>query len=248
MERSGSPLWISHRGFAVDACENTQSAFDRAVELGFRALETDLRLTADGHIVLSHDLDFVRLGANISSRISQMARRKVAEIKLRDGSSPLFFDEFVRRYAGCTWTLDIKPESGSEVIAELLRWSREAGSREWLESNVRFLVWRRMHYRELVRAFPRGGFYAMESQCWRAGIAAILHVPFGVGIVSGTTYSIPPRALGIDLFTQETVDYYHQRGAKVLAFLPKNDDMARLAIAAGFDEILTDGKILELIP
>ncbi|HEU5316274.1 MAG TPA: glycerophosphodiester phosphodiesterase family protein, partial [Chloroflexota bacterium] len=46
---------IGHRGAAGHAPENTFAAFDRGLELGVYGVETDLRATADGVIVLMHD-------------------------------------------------------------------------------------------------------------------------------------------------------------------------------------------------
>lgn len=49
------PILYAHRGAAAELPENTMPAFERALELGADALETDAHLTRDGHVVLSHD-------------------------------------------------------------------------------------------------------------------------------------------------------------------------------------------------
>ncbi len=46
---------IAHRGASAYAPENTEAAFDLGVEMGSDAIETDLRATRDGVIVLLHD-------------------------------------------------------------------------------------------------------------------------------------------------------------------------------------------------
>ncbi|MEU5424309.1 glycerophosphodiester phosphodiesterase [Streptomyces olivoreticuli] len=46
---------IAHRGASEDAPEHTLSAYRRAIEDGADALECDVRLTADGHLVCVHD-------------------------------------------------------------------------------------------------------------------------------------------------------------------------------------------------
>jgi glycerophosphoryl diester phosphodiesterase len=49
------PHLYAHRGAARELPENTLPAFRRALEVGATALETDVHLTRDGHVVLSHD-------------------------------------------------------------------------------------------------------------------------------------------------------------------------------------------------
>jgi glycerophosphoryl diester phosphodiesterase len=54
------PLRIGHRGAAGHERENTTRSFLRALDLGVDLIETDLRETADGAIVLYHDVWIVR--------------------------------------------------------------------------------------------------------------------------------------------------------------------------------------------
>ncbi|XDG04245.1 hypothetical protein ABKA04_003860 [Annulohypoxylon sp. FPYF3050] len=49
------PQAIAHRGYKVVAPENSMLAFRAAVEAGAHAIETDLHLSSDGVVVLSHD-------------------------------------------------------------------------------------------------------------------------------------------------------------------------------------------------
>ncbi|KAI8943183.1 hypothetical protein NX059_001212 [Plenodomus lindquistii] len=59
---SGSrrPQAIAHRGYKAKFPENTMGAFRGAVEVGAEGLETDIHLTKDGVVVLSHDKDLKR--------------------------------------------------------------------------------------------------------------------------------------------------------------------------------------------
>jgi glycerophosphoryl diester phosphodiesterase len=48
------PQAIAHRGYKAKFPENTMGAMKGAVEVGAEGLETDLHLTRDGVVVLSH--------------------------------------------------------------------------------------------------------------------------------------------------------------------------------------------------
>lgn len=51
----GRPQIVAHRGASADFAEHTAGAYRRALEAGAEALECDVRLTADGHLVCVHD-------------------------------------------------------------------------------------------------------------------------------------------------------------------------------------------------
>ncbi|WP_326796945.1 glycerophosphodiester phosphodiesterase family protein [Streptomyces sp. NBC_01808] len=51
----GPPAVVAHRGASEVAPEHTLVAYRRAIEEGADALECDVRLTADGHLVCVHD-------------------------------------------------------------------------------------------------------------------------------------------------------------------------------------------------
>lgn len=54
------PLIVGHRGASATAPENTMVAFRAAVHAGARAVELDVRLTADGEVVVLHDATLLR--------------------------------------------------------------------------------------------------------------------------------------------------------------------------------------------
>ncbi|KAK8115162.1 hypothetical protein PG999_007231 [Apiospora kogelbergensis] len=55
VSRRQLPQAIAHRGYKMAYPENSMAAFRSAVEIGAHAIETDLHLSKDGVVVLSHD-------------------------------------------------------------------------------------------------------------------------------------------------------------------------------------------------
>lgn len=68
---------IAHRGASEEAPEHTLSAYRKAIEDGAHALECDVRLTADGHLVCVHDRRVNRVsngrGAVSTLELSELA-------------------------------------------------------------------------------------------------------------------------------------------------------------------------------
>jgi phosphatidylglycerol phospholipase C len=56
------PQAIAHRGYKAANPENTMGAFKGAADVGAHAIETDLHLSKDGVVVLSHVRTFQRNG------------------------------------------------------------------------------------------------------------------------------------------------------------------------------------------
>src|SRR3954470_888425 len=52
---AGSPQVVAHRGASDTEPEHTLAAYVEAIKVGSDALECDVRLTADGHLVCVHD-------------------------------------------------------------------------------------------------------------------------------------------------------------------------------------------------
>lgn len=55
MTTAARPQVVAHRGASHDEAEHTLGAYLRAIEAGADALECDVRLTRDGHLVCVHD-------------------------------------------------------------------------------------------------------------------------------------------------------------------------------------------------
>ncbi|MFA5891402.1 MAG: glycerophosphodiester phosphodiesterase [Actinomycetota bacterium] len=62
---------IAHRGASLTAPENTLPAFEQALDVGADGIEFDVRVTADGRLVVIHDDNLERITGD-STRIADM--------------------------------------------------------------------------------------------------------------------------------------------------------------------------------
>ena len=68
---------IAHRGASADERENTLPAFERAIAVGADFVELDVQVSADGALVVFHDLDLDRL----TPLRGPLAKRPLAELR-----------------------------------------------------------------------------------------------------------------------------------------------------------------------
>ena len=73
---------FAHRGANYLATENTHEAFEKAVELGFSYIETDVRASKDGEAFIFHDHNLSRMTGDKRS-IEDLTSRDLATIRLR---------------------------------------------------------------------------------------------------------------------------------------------------------------------
>lgn len=71
----------AHRGSSIKAPENTLAAITEAIADGADYVEFDVRLTADGEVVLSHDNNLRRL-TGIDQRINEMTLEEIKQIDI----------------------------------------------------------------------------------------------------------------------------------------------------------------------
>jgi len=73
------PLIIGHRGSPLYAPENTLASFEIAADQGADAIEFDVKLSADGEVVILHDATLERT-TNGSGRLNRWSRAALQEL------------------------------------------------------------------------------------------------------------------------------------------------------------------------
>jgi glycerophosphoryl diester phosphodiesterase len=105
-------LVLSHRGYHVKLPENTLDAFEAAVKMGVDGIETDLRLTADGQLILFHD----RLAPD-SRLVSEVSRD---ELRRMVGHDVPLAETALQHWPQILWNLEIKTPTALNASLDLI--------------------------------------------------------------------------------------------------------------------------------
>jgi glycerophosphoryl diester phosphodiesterase len=81
------PQVVAHRGASHEIAEHTLGAYVAALDAGAEALECDVRLTADGHLVCVHDRT-LRRTAQTRGTVSSMELADLAELDFAKWKNP----------------------------------------------------------------------------------------------------------------------------------------------------------------
>ncbi|UPR36608.1 hypothetical protein ISX50_22950 [Vibrio cyclitrophicus] len=112
------PLCIAHRGASGHKLENTLEAFAYAAKLNAEMWEIDVRLTADGTCVVSHD-DNLMHTAGIDADISKMTYKALQQHVLFNGEQVPTFEQVLALAidTDCGLYIELKGEgAGLEVL------------------------------------------------------------------------------------------------------------------------------------
>ncbi len=114
------PIPFAHRGGASDVPENTMPAFEYAVGLGYRYVETDVQVTADGVLVAFHDNDLRRTTGRVGT-ISDLPWSEVSSA-LVDGRAPIpLLEDMLGTWPDLRVNIDCKTDKAVDALVAVLR-------------------------------------------------------------------------------------------------------------------------------
>jgi glycerophosphoryl diester phosphodiesterase len=121
------PHAFAHRGGAAHKPENSWTAFQHAVKLGYAYLETDARATSDGKLVAFHDRTLDRV-TDASGPIGARTYPEVSAVRVA-GSEPIpLIEDLLGAWPDVRFNIDLKDEPGIALLADVLRrtgaWNR----------------------------------------------------------------------------------------------------------------------------
>jgi glycerophosphoryl diester phosphodiesterase len=224
-----APIPFAHRGGASEVPENTLPAFQHAVDLGYRYVETDVHVTADGVLLAFHDdvLDRVtdRRGAVADLPWSEVSRARV------DGREPIpLLADLLATWPDLRVNIDPKHDAAVDPLIEVLR-ATAAVERVCVGA---FSDERVARVRE-----------ALPGICTSLGPGAAVQLALAVqgedvGELPDPCAQVPTHFGETEVVTAAMVDEVHRRGMQVHVWtIDERDEMQRL-LDLGVDGIMTD--------
>ena len=115
-----SPLAFAHRGGTSAAPENTLRAFDDAVTLGYRYVETDVHSTRDGRLVAFHDNDLQRTCGK-PWRIEETDWSTLSTARI-DGTDPIpLLEDLLTSWPNLRINIDCKSDAAMQPLIDTIR-------------------------------------------------------------------------------------------------------------------------------
>ncbi|MFP5263099.1 MAG: glycerophosphodiester phosphodiesterase [Blastocatellia bacterium] len=238
--RGNRPLIIAHRGGAHESTENTIGAFQRAVTVGADGIETDIRLTRDGVIVIYHDEYFGRVeGLAASQRTRLISDMTYSELS-RQTLIPVGEDRGGRRVP----TLD---ELLSGVKTALLNIELKRGARfaELVNKTVGSLK----NFPELDRIVLEAPDLDTAEKL-RAALGPRLKLHINPGYDESVPYMVSlervlkfrPHSVSVSYkkLSREIVELAHKAGVEVWVWTVDSPEIAEAMRMLGVDAIKTD--------
>ncbi|GGQ36203.1 glycerophosphodiester phosphodiesterase [Streptomyces mutabilis] len=225
------PIPFAHRGGAADGLENTLRQFRRAVEAGYRYIETDVHATRDGKLVAFHDatLDRVTDGAG---RIADLPWERVRRARVAGEEPVPLFEELLEAFPDVRWNIDVKAEPALLPLLDLIgrtdSWDRICvGS----FSEARVVRAQRLAGPRLATSYGTRGVLNLRLRSW--GVPAALRR-------SAVAAQVPETQSGIQVVDRRFVRAAHARGLQVHVWTVNDPERMHRLLDLGVDGIMTD--------
>jgi glycerophosphoryl diester phosphodiesterase len=235
------PIIIAHRGDKKHAPENTLAAFNLAVEDRADAIEFDVKLTADGRVIVLHD-QTVNRTTNGKGRISQLPYAAVKELDAGAWFSEMNLDERIP-------TLDEVFETVGKRLHINIELTNYATPGDDLVTKVVDMV--KKHSLQKWMLFS--SFYIRNLQVTRS---LLPEVPCGVlckrGILGtwgrafawrGDYFALHPHVKDV---SPGLVQRVQAAGKRVHLWTVNPEEEIKRMIGLGVDAIITDDPVLAL--
>ena len=227
------PVAMAHRGGAIEHLENTLPAFQACVDMGYRYLETDVRVTADGVLVVFHDPTLERV-TDRAGRIESLPWSEVSTARIGGREPILRLEDLLGAWPDVRFNLDIK---AAGVLAPLVRTVRrmKVADRICLGSfsDARIAAARRLFGPSVCTALGPRGVAALRLSSYSPRAAGLVRIQAGVA-------QVPLQLGGRALVDERFLAAAHARDLQVHVWTVDTEDETTALLDLGVDGLMTD--------
>ena len=228
-----TPVAMAHRGGAIEHLENTLPAFEACVALGYRYLETDVRVTSDGELVVFHDATLDRV-TDRAGRVESLPWRNL-QTALIGGREPIMrLEDLLGAWPDVRFNLDIK---AAGVLAPLVRTVRRLRMEDRIclgsFSDARIAAARRVFGPDVCTSLGPKGVAALRLSSYSPRAAGLVRIQAGCAQV--------PLALGgRPLVDERFIAAAHARSLQVHVWTVDSETEAAEMLDLSVDGEMTD--------
>ena len=230
LDTGGAPAVLAHRGYCKRHPENTMAAFEDAIRLGVRYLETDVQATSDGMVVTFHDETLERL-AGTAGLVSETSWTELRRLKVAAAEPVPRLDEVLAAWPDARINIDAKSDHAVRPLLRLLE-DHDAWERVCLGS---FSGRRLEEIRDAAGSRLCTSMGPMEAARLR-----VASVGIPVGRFRANCAQIPLTHRGIPVVDKAFVAAAHSRNLPVHVWTINDPDEMERVLDCGADGIVTD--------
>lgn len=232
------PLVLAHRGGSEEAPENTLAAFTRLSDLGFRYIETDVHLSADGEVVVSHDETTDRT-YGVPGKIRECTYAELAELR-NEADEPIpRLADVLTELPHMYFVIDAKSD---EVVEPLLEVLEETGASDRVMvasfSEKRLEKVREIGNPELSTSLGVGAVVRLLLASETVSNAENWHVPGPRHRARAA--QVPEKNRGVRVVSPRFIATAHTAGLAVHVWTVNEREQMERLLDWGVDGIVTD--------
>jgi len=231
-------LAFAHRGGAGPWLENTMPAFQNAIDLGYRYIETDVQATRDGVLLVFHDEQLDRL-TDRQGVVAEMDFHDVSRA-LVGGSEPIpRLEELLLVCPDVRLNIDLKSDHAVQPLIRVLR-DCDAIDRVCVTSfsGRRIAAVRNALGPRLCTGLGPAGITRMRVGSWSG--------PFGFlwgGYEAGCA-QVPIAQYGVPLADAAFVAFAHENGLQVHVWTVDDPAEMNRLLDLGVDGLISDQPLI----
>ncbi|RZS43737.1 glycerophosphoryl diester phosphodiesterase [Herbihabitans rhizosphaerae] len=234
--RGPHPRAFVHRGWHVDdldGMENSLSAFRRAVDEGYRYLETDVHATSDGVVVVHHDAALDRT-TDATGQIARLPWQTVRRAKVAGREPVSRLEDLLEELPEALVNIDVKADTAVEPVLDAVR-RTDAWERVCLGtfSDTRLARVRKLGGARLITSMGPRSVLALWASGWNR------RLPVSRAI-RGFSAQVPVRHGRLELVTRRTVEAAHRMGLEVHVWTINDPVQMNALLDLGVDGLVTD--------